>query len=213
LTRSALLASIASLGRIVSPLTILAADVSLEEVPCYVRPGQTLQLCLALGARHTRQSYEELEVSMRALAAATRCEVTLGVDGAILPVLEATSTTCPATRTLRIATTIPHDIPVCLFIALQMCCFGHPVLKHPLEITLQCGIHAPLVLRGYAASSPCIAPTGLLYLPQFSNLAVFDANGSALPSIKASESRHDTCFRQRLHSGAFSPIASGGQRW
>jgi len=67
---SALLASIAGFGRIVAPLGISAADVTLEGVPSHVRPGQTLQLRLALGARHAEQSTEELEVSLGALAAA-----------------------------------------------------------------------------------------------------------------------------------------------
>jgi len=38
----ALLASIAGFGRIVAPLGITAADVTLEGVPSHVRPGQTL---------------------------------------------------------------------------------------------------------------------------------------------------------------------------
>jgi len=71
---SALLASIAGFGRIVAPLSISAADLTLEGVPSHVRPGQTLQLRLALGARHAEQSTEELEVSLAALAAAVRCE-------------------------------------------------------------------------------------------------------------------------------------------
>jgi len=66
----ALLASIAGFGRIVAPLGISAADVTLEGVPSHVRPGQTLQLRLALGDRHAEQSTEELEVSLGALAAA-----------------------------------------------------------------------------------------------------------------------------------------------
>jgi len=73
----ALLASIAGFGRVVAPLGITAADVTLEGVPSHVRPGQTLQLRLALGARHAEQSTEELEVSLGALAAASRCEVAL----------------------------------------------------------------------------------------------------------------------------------------
>jgi len=72
-----LLASIAGFGRVVAPLGITAADVTLEGVPSHVRPGQTLQLRLALGARHAEQSTEELEVSLGALAAASRCEVAL----------------------------------------------------------------------------------------------------------------------------------------
>jgi len=73
----ALLASIAGFGRVVAPLGITAADVTLEGVPSHVRPGQTLQLRLALGARHAEQSTEELEVSLGALAAASRCDVAL----------------------------------------------------------------------------------------------------------------------------------------
>jgi len=74
---SALLASIAGFGRIVAPLGISAADVTLEGVPSHVRPGQTLQLRLALGARHAEQSTEELHLSLRGLTAAVRFEVTL----------------------------------------------------------------------------------------------------------------------------------------
>jgi len=58
----AVLASIAGVGRVVAPLGISASDVSIEGLPRHVRPGQTLQLNLALGACYADQSAEELEV-------------------------------------------------------------------------------------------------------------------------------------------------------
>jgi len=70
-----LLASIACLGHIVAPLAITHDDMTLEGVPTCVRPGQTLQLRLALGTGHAEQTTEELEVSLGALALAVRAEV------------------------------------------------------------------------------------------------------------------------------------------
>jgi len=97
---SALLASIAGFGRVVAPVCITAADVTLEGLPSHVRPGQTLQLRLALGARHADQSTEELEVSLGALAAATRCAATRSAGTDILAQISALLTPSPTMRCL-----------------------------------------------------------------------------------------------------------------
>jgi len=105
----ALLASIARFGRIIAPLGITAADVTLEGVPSHVRPGQTLQLRLALGARHAEQSTEELEVSLGALAAASRCEVTLCSGTDTSAQMAALLIPSPTTRCVQVSMAVPLE--------------------------------------------------------------------------------------------------------
>jgi len=132
---SALLASIAGFGRIVAPLGISASDVTLEGVPRHVRPGQTLQLRLALGDRHAEQSTEELELSLGALAAAVRCEVTLcsrASDAAIL--VPATVVPSAASRCILVELTVPSDAPRESHLAVLAFCFGHRASIDPVII-------------------------------------------------------------------------------
>jgi len=161
----ALLASIASFGRIIAPLGITAADVTLEGVPSHVRPGQTLQLRLALGARHAEQSTEELEVSLGALAAASRCEVALCSGTATSAQIAALLIPSPTTRCVQVSIAVP---PECLrgsTLTAQAFVFGHAVCVAPVVIPVVVGLCAPLLLSGVSSSGPCISTDGRLYVP------------------------------------------------
>jgi len=150
----ALLASIARFGRIIAPLGITSADVTLEGVPSHVRPGQTLQLRLALGARHAEQSTEELEVSLGALAAASRCEVTLCSGTVISAQMAALLIPSPTTRCVQVSMAVP---PECLrgsILTAQAFIFGHPVCVAPVVIPVIVGLCAPLLLSGVYSACP-----------------------------------------------------------
>jgi len=156
---AALLASISSLGRVVAPLIISASDVTLEGVPRRVRHGQTLHLTLTLGNRYTDQTTEGLEVSLTALAAATRCNVSLCSASNVSCGLQADFTARPASRCLSIDVRVPLDAPHGSRLALQVFCSGHHVIPAPLEFPLQHGLAAPLVVRA-SSSGPCVLPPG-----------------------------------------------------
>ena len=165
----ALLSNIGSLGRVLAPLSVTAANLILLDVPSSVRPGGTLHLHLSLGARHAAQSAEELEVSLGRLVEATQVDALLEGPGIVPQQLQVTFVHDTCQRCLRVSLGIPalssrdsHVNVTALRIA------GQPLLGPPFMIQIRQGVMAPLILRYSSApfgTTPCISPEGRVYCP------------------------------------------------
>jgi len=108
---------------------------------------QTLQLRLALGARHAEQSMEELEVSLGALAAAVWCEVMLRTSKSEVIVLPAKVAASTHLRCIVVEISAPSDSPNASHVTLAAFCYGHRVYVVKTVIPVMAGIRAPLLLR------------------------------------------------------------------
>jgi hypothetical protein len=136
---TAALAAVLALGRVIAPRAVTAADLTLEVASSYARPGDTLQLRVALqSAHHTSQSDEELEISLGAAAAATHVEATLKAEGGATQPLKADVSTDVSGRCVKISISIPSDALVG-----SLVCFG------PLTVSGQpvSGLLGPLVVK------------------------------------------------------------------
>ena len=186
----ALLSSIADFGRVLAPLPITVADLSLEGVPSKVRPGGTLRLRLSLGARHAAQSAEELEVSLGRLAEMTRVDATQSSPGLEPQSLEATLASDAAQRCLHISLDVPlaasDDASVDIIVASVA---GQAMSGLRRCVPVHRGITPPLVLSCASAAknytTPCISPEGRVYCPpgEGPEVLVFDAEGLPLPGL------------------------------
>ena len=184
------LSSIAGFGRVLAPLAITAADVTLEGLSGIVCPGDTLCLRLSLDARYASQSAEELEVSLGGLVGATRVEATLGscIDSEPQP-LQATLTPNSTQRCMLVSIRIPTraysaDLHVAVYVA------GQRLAGHPLARRLYNGFTAPLVLQrststGGVGTTPCVSLQGRVYCPPGDGpeVVVFDKDGAPLPDL------------------------------
>lgn len=72
---SAILAAVAGFGHVIAPLSITAADLSLQGVPKSLRSGKALTFALTLGARHAAQCEEQISVSLSRLIVGTVADV------------------------------------------------------------------------------------------------------------------------------------------
>ena len=188
---AALLSSIAGFGRVLAPLSITAADLSLEGMPSRVRLGNPLRLHLSLGTRHAAQCAEELEVSLCMLATATHVEATVEGSGVEPQTLQVALVPDAAQRCLLVSfliktpCAIPGD-PV--FRISAMTVTGQPLpgpqFQRPVN-SLRGALPTPLLQLHYspnACTTPCISPEGRLYCPASHGpeVLVFDANGTPL---------------------------------
>ena len=193
----ALLASIAGFGRVLAPLPVTAADLSLEGVPSRVKPGGILLLKLSLSARHAAQSAEELEVSLGRLPQEFR------VDATVVVVEE------PGRARVQpqwLQTTVAPDASQrCLIVSIEACSpyvggsaslhigsmhvAGQPVSGLPLCVPVVRGVAPPFVLPCRTAANdyttPCITSVGQIYCPPGDgfDVEVFDAEGRPLPDL------------------------------
>ena len=136
---AALLAGASVFGRVVAPLAITAADLTLERTTSYVYPGCTLMFRLvSYGARYESQSDDELEVSLGAAAAATHIEATLKAEGAPLQALKVHIRADAPGRCVRISIGVAEDAPI-----------GVSVCFSPLTVSGQpvAGLLSPLVIE------------------------------------------------------------------
>ena len=189
---SALLLSIAGFGSVLAPLSITAADLSLNDLPSRVRPGDTIFLRLSLGARHAAQSDDELEVSLGWLAGATNVEATVEGPGVNPRPLQASFLPDEALRSLLVCIEVPPAVlygttinVAAVSVAGQLVC-GLPLSRLVRECML-----IPMRLecdRFWLVVTPCISPEGLLYCPPGNghSVKVFDAGGKPLPDYPAS---------------------------
>ena len=141
---AALLAGAAVFGRVVAPLAITAADLTLEGAPHHTWPGDTVRLYLVLhSAAHAAQTAEELAVSLGAAAAATHVEATLKAEGAAPQPLQADVSADNPKRCIIISIGVPLDAPVGSSV-----CFG------PLTMSGQpvAGLLGPLVVKVWSVS-------------------------------------------------------------
>jgi hypothetical protein len=150
---AALLAGAAVFGRVVAPLAITAADVTLKSTPSHAYTGCPLLFRLVIeGSLRASQSAEELEVSLGAAAAATHIEATLKAEGAVLQPLRADISADVPGCCVVISIGVPLDTPVGSSV-----CFG------PLTVSGQpvAGLPGPLVVKVRSvchAKSECIVP-------------------------------------------------------
>ena len=205
----ALLSSIAGFGRVLAPLSIASTDMTLEGVPSFVRPGDTLRLRLSLGARHAAQSAEELEVSLGRLAGATNVEVMAERPGVDPQPLDATVAADAALRCLCISLKVPiRSSAVHVVCVGPIIVMGKVLLDPPLRIPLFRGTcSTPLILKVYADAvsyaTPCISPEGLVYCPRGkgADVRIFDADGTPLPSLPVA----DLGLSEQVAWAAYSP--------
>ena len=187
----ALLTDLASFGRVLAPLSVSAADLTLREVPWAAIPGATLRLRLSLGARHADQSTEELEVSQAPVATTISTVASFEVPGAEPQALVPTISTDPARRCLYVSLVIPDSSPAESFIRLSRASVAdRSVLGLPDVIIIPVcrGIRAPRQLnigRTLYAMTPCITQNGLVFspIPLGPDVVMFDGNGARLPGI------------------------------
>ena len=191
---TALLSSISSFGRVLAPIPITAADLSLEGVPERVRLGSTLHLCLTLGKRHADQSAEELDMSLVRLARATQVEASLEGPGVKPSPLQSVLAPDASNRCLAVCLEIPtfSDPSATSFSAVAVTVFvdGLPASGAPLRVCRPVfgGISTPLQLGHcdhYRMIALCISPEGWIYAPcsQSDEVLVFDADGVPLPGL------------------------------
>ena len=182
-----LLSSIAGFGRVHAPLSIAAADLTLEDLTSNgMRRGGTLRLRLSLGARHAAQSAEELEVSLGRLTGTMRVEVALEGPDIEPQILFATIAPdafkqCFAV-TVGVPTSTTSGVSVCIA---EVNVAGQSMSGMPLRLSLLRGITVPLTIKCALNSDTCISPEGRLYCTpgDGSKVLVFDADGSSLPGI------------------------------
>ena len=178
---SELMAELSGFGRVVAPLSITAADLTLEGVPRAVRPGNTLRLRLSLGARHAGQSAEDLDVSLDVKMAAVR--VSLEGSGVAPHPLQATLSSDSDEGCLRISLAIPPTSRVGAYIhIIRVTVAGLLVAGCPVTIPVRWGIGAPLRPTFFVninALNPCISPEGMLYVPPGlgTSVRIFDEEG------------------------------------
>ena len=214
----ALLSSIAGFGRVLAPLPITADDFIVKGVPSCVRRGNTLYLCLALGARHAAQSAEELEVSLGRLVKDTRVESTLegpGVEQTLLASLAPHA----LRRCLRISLDVPSGASRDARVKMSVVSVaGKSVSGLPLSVPAYRGVLPPLVLQCTSAPSdyttPCISPEGRVYCPPGDGpeVLVFDADGSPLPGITVASlelASYKSCWSAYAHWNIPSLLLAG----
>ena len=184
-----LLAAVAVFGGVIAPLPVTAAHLTLRRVPSIAQHGDPLRLQLRLGARHSTQTAEELEVSLGQAAAATLVEG-WPIAAAVKP--QALRVTVSADVSLRcLVLTLP--LPAFCSAHSSVCISsitvaGQPVAGLPMRFSVHRGLRAPLRLVAPACcfmASPCISPEGLLYaaLPETTQVRVFDALGAPQPGL------------------------------
>jgi len=136
---AALLAGAAVFGRVVAPLAITAADLTLEGASNHAYPGCSLLIRLVShGAPHASQSDDELEISLCATVAATRVEVTLNNEGAAPQPLQADVSADIPGRCVNISIVVPVDAAVGSSVRFcPLAVYGQPVA----------GLLGPLVVK------------------------------------------------------------------
>ena len=181
-----LLSSILGFGRVLAPLSITAADLSLERTPRNVRPGVTTSLRLSLGSRHAAQCLEELAVSFELLGKCSCVEATLEEPGLVPQSLRANLRPNAEQRCLVAFFDIPPSASVSATVNFSYVA-GYPIHKLTCCIGICLGVIAPFVLENTSTRSPSISPEGRIYCPLGDDIdvLVFDADGSSLPSLPA----------------------------
>ena len=206
-----LLTGIADFGRVVAPLAITAADLTLESVPRIVCPGDTLHLRLSLGAQLASESAAELDVSLGMLVGAIRVEATLEGPWVKPQPLQATLAPHVTQRCVYVCIRVPTSfadgtcsLQVTVYVA------GQQLAGHPLTRRLCRGVMAPLVLQLSIAGSgatPCVSPEGRVYCPLGvgPEVAVFDADGFPLPGLTVASIGLSTSTRWSAYAHSDSP--------
>jgi len=150
---AALSAGAAVIGRVVAPLAVTAADLSLEVATGYAYPGCTLMLRLMSStALHASQSDDELEVSLSVAAAATHIEAALEAEGAARQSLKAHFSADAPGRCVTISIGVPQDALVGSSVCFSpLTVFGQPVagLLGPLVVQVK---GADLIHRSFVRS-------------------------------------------------------------
>ena len=183
-----LLAAFAGFGRLIAPLAVTAADLSLQDAPSFVRAGDTLHLRLVLGPRHASQSAEELSFSLGILETTTVVDAALS-SGIKSRALVASLAHDPTIRSLSISLPIPSSAYAYEYVVINSVeVSGHRVMGFPVELLIRRGMSAPLRLESAVSDtvSPCISPNGRIFVPSEENgtIQVYNAEGAALRAIR-----------------------------
>lgn len=186
----ALLAAIACFGRVLAPLAIRAADLSLRGAPSFVQPGETLCLHLSLGACHAAQSAEEIAVSLSRLAGMTVIDAVFDAPGVEEESLASTLSCHAAARSMHISMGIPATASVGDRVVVRAVAVAGLLAKAALCLPVRKimrGMLTPLWLFDsvYESSlTPCISRDGRLFVPiGRCDVFVFDAEGAEMPII------------------------------
>lgn len=188
-----LMASIPDFGQVVAPRAITAAGLSLEPPASFVRPGDSARLRFrVLDAQLASQSAAELEVSLRAAAAATRVEATLDYPGAAPQPLDADVSVDIPGRCVVVSVGTPLDAPVIAYVSVgSVTVSGQRVAgAEPLRILVRPGVRSPFRLQwseDAIALSVCISKAGHVFVTQANSMgvSVFDGDGSPLSGMPA----------------------------
>lgn len=178
---------IADFGRVLAPLPVTAADLTLEDESSTLREDRSMQLYLLLGARHDAQSAEELEVSLGTLVGTTLVEGTL--EGAGIKPRSVAWSLVPnaAERCVCISFEVPP--PFSSVHIRRVTVAGLPIAGFPLTHFMRQRIQGPLQIKGVNIEMPpCISPEGHTFClsRNGSAILVFDSDRTPLPGISAS---------------------------
>ena len=207
----ALLSSIAGFGRVLAPMSIIAADLSLEGVPMNFRPGRKLRLRLSLGARHAAQTAEELEVSLGMLVKAMQVDVTLqGPEVEPQPLLASI-----AIDTSQQCVFVSLEVPTACALGARnviasIAVAGQAVWAPPLCIPACRSIAAPLLLSVCSTdyyTTPCISPEGQIFVPGTgADVLVFDYDGASQPGIPVASLGLSECTHWSAYTNDTTPL-------
>lgn len=185
-----LLTRITSFGHVLAPLSVTAADLTITATSSDTRVSDTLRLRLSLGARHTEQCAEELELLLGFLIGATSAEAILhgcGVDAQSLRVVLAPDA---AQRCLVFSAVLPRSFSDGAPLSVAVCVAGQPVSTNLLNLSsvrrgISPKIELPCQIGVRYYTSMCISSCGRVYCPPGDGPAVlvYDADGTSLPGI------------------------------
>lgn len=196
-----LVAAIDAAAQIVSPVAILAADLTLDDVPLFALSGESRRLRLVLCPSHPAcRSTKELEASLVAASSAVYIDFSFKSQrGARSQPLHARVNVDTLGRCLVVAFLIPPSSSIFLRPVLVS---GQPVAGMPQDLTIlvRHGLQPPHQI----ACSPafrfpltlCISPAGEVFVPQEGSpsLRVFNDLGTTDHSLARLGLPRDTCW-------------------
>jgi hypothetical protein len=191
LDEGALLSSIRTIGTVLAPRGVQAADVVVCGLPTTARSGRPLRFELALCDDYPCRAPAELEAAAASLAFHARVVASLETGAESQPLH--VSVVASALGVLAVSIDIPESavrgaevVVSSVTVAGQSVTGGQAL---PARLRLIRGMHAPLMINGAAnkyTSTPVISPEGTLYAPlsQSAAVLVFSATGIPLPVLR-----------------------------
>lgn len=190
---SELLAAVATSGRVVVPAAVTASDLTLDYPFRHLQPGVMRQIRLLVkSSQHSSQSFEELELSLSAAAAATHLDALLDTRDMAPQKLQTQAVIDAPGRRFRISLCIPESTSVGSSVRLgPLTVAGRAIagLEEPIVIPVRQGVQVPQQVALRPNSSPrniCISSTGHIYYHPRGSAAVhvLDSDGASLREVR-----------------------------